>query len=195
MGMLRNSRATPGSIRKKMTIISKYNNASNSTPVVQLAANSPSIIFNNLLDSSPGYALQILNLQAANNSVNLIMQCSQDNGATFDTGANYQWGLNQTLFNTSSSNTPIGNSGDTSIQLMHGIGTNGYNVIDIFMSGFDVSYYPAIVFNGFQNVSGTFYSVTGAGIYTPVSIPIVNAIRLLMSSGNITQGTFTLKYN
>lgn len=176
-----------------MATTTKYNNAANPTIVIQLASSDPSIIFNNLIDISTGYTLRGQNIAPASGTPSLIMQCSTDNGVTFDTGSVYQWGNNITKMSTSSSNTPAGSAADTSMIILPSCGTGGFNDFDMTLFGAGTVYYPGIAYKGLVNQSGTIYSITGAGIYTPASPVAINAVRFSFVGGiNIATGTFSL---
>lgn len=156
----------------------------------QAASASASISFTSVITSAyTSYVLQIRNLVPATNATTTKLLFSTDNGATY-LNANYVWNVtvnNNVIY-------PLASTSDSSIQLHDTYATgvsnnsvNGYiNFYNLGSSSFlnrSASYF---ILNDTGGTTPPEQS-TGTGFNTTLSI---NAIRLQMSSGNITSGNF-----
>ena len=137
------------------------------------------------------YVFDLINILPATASAILSMRMSTDGGATFDSGANYS--VDQVVWRAGGSAVG-GGAGGSRIDLVYstGIGNSGTGA-SMPTCGRCMLYAPeAALFK--QIVSDlTYYSgdgfrvrVSSRGAYE--STTAVNAIRFLMSSGNITSG-------
>lgn len=140
------------------------------------------------------YELRITNAHPATDARFMRMRCSTDGGATFDTGANYDWGGGR--WNTGSGYVAQGGGSVTFIDLS-GYGSAGnaagenYNCIvrwNDLGSTVDekTCYYHMHEIN--TNTAGQ--GADGFGCY--LSTTAVDALRLFFDSGNIERGTFRL---
>lgn len=122
----------------------------------------------------------------ATNNVTLQMLVSTD-GTTFDNGAgNYQWDIGFTVSGTLGSG--LSSTSDTSITISTGVGNTAgqqaNGVIRLYNMS-NASLRPAMTYEAAIPVNGgTLAIVNGAG--EREAAQITKAIRLLMSSGNIT---------
>lgn len=158
----------------------------------QTASSSSFIDFTGLSTTYAAYKLIISGLQPSVNGANLLMRCSMNNGASYDASNSYNYvGLGaSTTFGT----VGVFNAGSAT----------GMTIINNLYNAFPANNAEVTLYNAAQpslqleissagsyvssiNDFGTFtssgdYGVTGA----------TNAIRLLMSTGNIVVGTFRL---
>lgn len=165
----------------------------------QTASNSATINFTNISSTYDMYVMQLVQIVPATGGASLYMRTSTNNGSSYDSGASdYQSGKS------------YNQSGDASLQ---NIGAAAGSAIDIFntASGFGISSTASegglsgLVY--FYKPSATSYflvsawasswanddklvTMMGGGLRQTAAD--VDAVRFLMSSGNITSGTFRL---
>jgi hypothetical protein len=135
------------------------------------------------------YVIEIVGLVPATDNVDLLMRCSTDGGATYDSGANYgkQVRLDNAAFNTVAG----ADTGLTSITWVQNLDTT---VTQGSLSAtikahlpLSASLYKAFTAQGtFHNNDTHYYSFVGEGRY--ISATAVNALRFILSSGNIASG-------
>lgn len=135
------------------------------------------------------YDNYVLTIADASSSAfnDLGMQFSSDGGSNYiNTG--YTWARSQVQGSGS-----ISNNGSTSASLglfLHDINSSRYAESFVHISGLHLTTAKNIKSNSTIGFSGGIFSETAAAsLFTTVNI---NAIRLLMASGNIETGTFTL---
>lgn len=160
------------------------------------ASSSSSIDFTGLSSTYYMYIVVITNLVPATNSVDLWMRTSTNNGSSYDAGAaNYAWNSLNTYSNLA---TTIGASGsDTKIQitatttpLSNNSALPNQAMVYLYNpSGATITYISNVT--NYVTSSAISGSSTGGGIRSSAS-GAVNAIQFLMSSGNISTGTFKL---
>jgi len=160
------------------------------------ASSSASVEFTNLSSAFSKYIVEFIDVVPATNDVLLFARFSTDNGSTYptttylssvETSANANW-----VF----SNTPANSIGIIS---SNGAGYGLSTTIARALEGSFELYNPSsttinkkCVFKGsYINALGDRSHFIGQGIYTS-NTSAVNAIRFLMSSGNIASGIFKL---
>lgn len=155
------------------------------------ANNSASVDFTGLSSTYIAYIVQIANLIPATDGADLYMRTDENNGASFET-ANYRYATTSALDDSDSYSIFRSTSaGQMVLVLAAG------NATDENISGLVYIHNPssALAFLASWdmvqlNNAALFRRRTGGGTQ-PVTTA-VNAIRFLMSAGNITSGTFTL---
>jgi hypothetical protein len=161
------------------------------------AANSATVSFTGLSSAFSTYQVIINNVTAGVANTTLFLNCSTDNGATYDTTAgHYIWSGTgsagtATLNNIAAPNTNFGVAG-IYLFASHGVDSvyttsanvyiyNPSNVSYINLSATASLVAPDLV--GQWSTSGGVYNVASGG---------VNAIQFSLSSGNIATGKFNL---
>ena len=158
----------------------------------QTASNSASVTFTGLNATYFAYKIFIWGLYPAVNASNLIARLSTNNGISYDSGANYNWGYSIVVTSgVLTKNTALGDSGITIVADLEG--TNAAAILQCEITLFN----PFQSANTYLTTVGVYVepasvvsTFTGGGAYTNASP--VNAIEFLMSSGNITGGVFKL---
>lgn len=138
------------------------------------------------------YAVVMSNVNVADGQ-NFLLRTSANSGASFDEGASdYQWA--HLGYDAGGSTQNSGDNADTGGTISRFVGAatgerlNGIlSLHDPSATGFTSAHYEIVSFNSF---SGDL-TVRVGGV-TRLAAASVNAIRFLMSSGNIASGTFTL---
>lgn len=139
------------------------------------------------------YLIEILSLVPATDNTDLQLVCSTDNGATWDTGNNYARALR---LDTPGFNTVLGaNSGLANVTLCPNVDTTTtQGAVNLRIGVYNpqsASQYKVFGLHGaYHNNDGNYYAITGHGIY--LSATAVNALRFVMSSGNIASGTIRI---
>lgn len=160
----------------------------------QTASNSSSINFTGLTNGYSAYKLIISNLTASTNATSLLLRCSTNNGSSYDSGNNYQWG-NLLVVNGTPNTGGAGGNGASSITLSNGSvvsNTNGQTTnLELTFFAPNSSSPACFSFLGqmYNTAGNDWTSIYGGGTYNNGS---VNAIQFLMSGGNIGAGSFTL---
>ena len=177
--------------------IVEYFNYSDAEPIklisTSTASNSATIDFINLTSSYTRYVVQITDLKAATDGVNLYARMSSDNGATFDSAAaNYN-------FNFMNPNNSGGGSA-TQIQILdvstssRALGNAAGEFLNADIKIFNPSNANHFCTIGFvthhQNQDGAVTINHGSGQRSTAKA--INGIRLFLSVGNITSGIFKL---
>ncbi len=148
-----------------------------------------------VLDSTyNAYAIVMTDIVPSVDTEVLWIRTSTNAGSSFDSGASdYQW--TATKYENATAASRGGSSGDTKIQLSQGTGIG--NAAGEGLSGVIYLYKPSgtrycrFTFDlGLVDGSTSGVQMPGAGFRK--SSADVDAIRFLMSSGNITSGIFTL---
>lgn len=151
--------------------------------------------FNNLSTSYTKYILEITEFSAGSLSAILAMQVSTDNGSTFvsSAGAYSYNGMFCSNVDGSQSNSFSGGGGSTFMAISQGLSTTSLGhsfAIEIYQA-MNSSYVTEIISRGNQQTSANLEGIISSG-GRRVSAEANNAIRLLMSSGQIAGGIFTL---
>jgi hypothetical protein len=153
------------------------------------ASSSATIDFTDLSSSYNAYLVILSNVAPATDAVNFLFRTSTDGGSTYDSGAsNYEYG------NSTTTGAPVGSTGATAIQLNNRALGNASNKSTC---GHLLIYKPSAT--QFCRVNwqltcsrsdAAIDHVYGGG--ARIAAAAVNAIRFLMSSGNIASGQFDL---
>lgn len=155
------------------------------------ASNDATVVFTNL--DSTYHMIQIVlgNMVPVDDSVDLILRTSTNNGSSYDSGASdYSW-MNMG-YRSNSSGTDVSEVGSTvtEIQLCcdtQGSATNESGSWNIFLMNQSVAAYTYMVYNGsYENSLGQFITIAGSGVRH--SAADVNAIQFKYTSGNIERG-------
>lgn len=160
----------------------------------QTAANSATIDFTDLSTAYYRYSIVFYNVVPTTDAVNLYLRTSTNNGTSYDSGATDYLSrsggfVDNTYGSTGFTASQIILSQVTGYSLGNGTGESAFGQIDIFNAGQadrlrvgctlhaynSYPYHMGVLSEGFRN-----------------SATAVNAVRLIMSSGNISTGTFIL---
>ena len=159
------------------------------------ASTSATIDFTGLSSTYFQYMVVASNIQPVTDGVELFFRTSTDNGSSYDSGASdYKWVFNSYRLNNTPSNSNVGDTADSQIRInVTGLGNaaNEQNNLVLYISNpSDTNY---------TNIHGTAMITQNDGdVYMNhfagqrISGADVDAIRFLMSSGNISTGTFKL---
>jgi hypothetical protein len=157
----------------------------------QTASSSSSIVFTQFTSTFSQYFLTIRALIAATNNSSLLMTVSTNGGSTY-LNANYQW----VVFNYSSaaSTSHSNSTSDSSIGLTPSVSSTTSQAYDgdvklINMNQSvqcNIQSYGTLIDNGSSNLIFTnSYGMNSTNT-------AINAVKLAMSSGNISSGVFKL---
>lgn len=191
-----NVTVTPGT--NSLTLSSSATGGALTKISTATASASASITFTGLSSTYFLYMIRYSNLAPATDATTLLLRTSTNNGSSWDTGASdYAWNLFQAdqvgaesgaADTADSSITILGIAGGTDEM---GSGTNeaGSGVIYI--------YNPSAAKYTFVNSEGIYFNEATELILNTVggyrlTTTAVNGVQLLMDSGNIASGTFTL---
>lgn len=161
----------------------------------KVAASSAQLDFTSQIDATfDEYVFKISGLRPANDGANLFFRGSIDGGSSFLAGTNYDYGINRV--NSAGVNTPSGSGAAPELFLSGGSGVN--NASTYFLSGEVKLWLPSsTVFRkmafwelAFTDSTDAFQRVVGGGVVKTTSA--VNAVRFVMSAGNITEGTVAM---
>ena len=176
-------------------VVVAQNTASDGASMVllstQTASASATVDFTTNIDSTyDNYVVKISGMVPASTGFELNMRVSV--AATFKSDALYYWGLGEV--HQGGVNLATGGTTDTSIRLATSLTNTAANPLNynIYFSNPDsTALYPTFYGDGvgFQTTNGV-SGYTSAGYY--LNTAAIDGIRLLMSSGNITSGTFRL---
>lgn len=154
------------------------------------ASGSATLDFTNWYSSVyDDYIIECISLIPVTNSVDLWLRMSIDGGSSYDTGTNYvyqfaTWGT--------SSFSNVNATGAVKIilsQLINNTANYGYNgSLKLFNPG--SALYKSVMYDSYGAAAGGYYNQRGGGMY--LSTSAVNALRFLMSSGNISSGTIRI---
>jgi len=167
-----------------------------------VASSVASVIFATGIDSTyESYAIEITNMQPATDSVEARMEVSEDGGSTWKTGAtDYNWVFegrdsgNSGLGGGSSNDTHIKLSDFSAVVKIGNYTNSAYNAEIKLFNPSSASIYKSFkgsVTYRTSNASVIFASLNTGGLYKGTANAI-NAIKIYMSSGNISVGTFRL---
>lgn len=154
------------------------------------ASASSSITFTSGITSAyNNYFLQISNYLPATANTELLLRVSTDGGSSY-IATGYNGGLDSFIWNsavlTNATNT-------TGILLIHDTVNSGYpSNTQLWLNNLTSNTgYPMFTGQGIAIQGGNFSTGVICGLYN-VTPTTVNAIQLIASSGNITQGKFSL---
>jgi hypothetical protein len=160
------------------------------------ASSSSSIDFTGLSSTYFAYKIVASNVVPASDTVDLYFRTSTDGGSTYDSGASdYAYAALAMLASSSPSNAAVGDNARAEINVTAstslGSGTN--ESIDMELTIFNPSGtgHTRVLYQTFVNTSAPAYeSAYGAGVR--LSAADVDAVRFVLSSGNIASGEFRL---
>lgn len=140
------------------------------------------------------YILRVTSLIPATDNTDLRMQFSTDGGTTF-AASNYAWGRNATQFEAGTASA-AGGSGDTKIVIFPTIpnaATGGFGGSFSLFDPLSATTYKRMTGESvcMYNSAGLVHYATVHGALWLDATP-VNAVRLVMSSGNIASGVARL---
>jgi hypothetical protein len=144
------------------------------------------------------FEIELEDVQASTNNVQFWLRTSSNGGSSYDTGASdYKWVLNRIQF---LGNVTDGGASDNQIVLLVNSDTQGLsNVLGETASGKVTLHNPRLsapckvvwqITHIPDNTSSHLDMTSGSGLRTATAD--VDAVRLLLSSGNIAFGTFRL---
>jgi len=161
------------------------------------ASSSASISFTDLSSTYFMYIIRFSDVQPATDSTFLAMRTSTNNGSSYDSGASdYVWAMN--YINQAGSENGENDTADSWIRI---IGDNGINDMGTGTnekgSGVIYLYNPSAAKYTFINSEAFFFNedLENTNVYVGgfrASAADVDAVQLLMSSGNIASGSFVL---
>jgi hypothetical protein len=164
------------------------------------ASNDANIDINNIDGTYSQYVVELINIVSQNDDVDFRLRVSEDNGATFESGASdYNWVITGS---SSDNKDPADNNNASDYIAIGGViggGKGQGNAIGESYSGKIIINNPSST-NTFKNfgIKATFTNTNGfvmmidnAGSYFATQNAI-NAVRFFFSSGNIVSGTFKL---
>ena len=155
-----------------------------------VASNAATVDFTGL-SGFAGYLIAVSHLVPQTDNTTLYMRMSTDNGTNYAAGASdYKWAW---TLGGSAAATESTDDADSEIQLMDNVGNSTNETVNLAIHLSDLanaSNPKAIHYTYFQN-DALARAAAGAGGGMYLSSTAVNAVRLLMSSGNIN-GRFTL---
>ena len=158
----------------------------------QAASTSAALDFTSMLGTTyDSYELHLSNIRPATDNVNLLFRGSVDNGSNYLAGTEYNYATVQNDTSSVVTITGGGGAGASAFLISAGIGNASgrgvSGVIKFQRTAGSVSRSQWHV--SFTSNSGNDANNTGGGI---IGSNDVNALRLIMSSGNITSGTASL---
>jgi hypothetical protein len=162
----------------------------------QTASNSATINFTGISSTYDVYAIQIVKALPATDGAVLRMRTSTNNGSSYDAGAS-DYDYIQSIGILSSGSYASGNTGSTDsfIRISYSLGNAsnelGFNGWIYLWKPSDATYFSVGYSGNGVDDSGQIF-VVDQGLGRRLSAADVDAVRFLMSSGNITSGTFRL---
>lgn len=154
------------------------------------ASASAQIVFTNLSSTYDVYLIEVINAKPASNGVNLSMQTSANNGVSYDSAASNYVG---SLAFTNASSWTVSVPSNTTMTMSNGLSSSREG-----FSGHVYIYTPSATARCHLRSEGS-YQEFGANAHQLAfsswvrdAAAAVNAVRVYMSTGNITSGTFNL---
>jgi hypothetical protein len=188
-----------------------YNDAGNTLTVALSAASTPALI---LLDTKTAsasatldftssinstydeYVFELVDLVPATNAVQLLMRTSTNAGSSFDAGANdYAYGLTVLASTTGATAVVSSGAGASSIALtttgaIGNASTDSVSGRVTIYGPSGASRYKKILVQTMANTAADGYTATGCAYR--VAAADIDAVRFLMSSGNIASGAIRM---
>jgi hypothetical protein len=158
------------------------------------ASSSATISFTGLSATYLYYQLVLVSVIPQTSTANMLMRFSTNNGSSYDsTSGHYEYQAVYSL--ASNSTTTIGSTSATSFIICNSMGTNANTGANGFINIYNPSQANDIgitfeVVYPFSSAT-SWNGGSGSGLYL-VTTGAVNALQILMSSGNISSGTFEL---
>jgi len=140
-----------------------------------------------------GIVIMLSSLVAVTDNTTLLMRFSTNGGSSYDAGASdYGWAYNRTGNGT---NTPGGSETATSINVAGNVGnaqsTDGVNMTITLQDPFNTALHTKASFIGAtSDINSTFGAYYGGGQRNTAQD--TDAVRFLMSSGNISSGSYAV---
>jgi len=158
------------------------------------ASNSAAITFTGLTSTYSAYKVFISNLAPITDATNFYMRTSTNNGSSYDSGASdYAWVVQTSEMATSPTQADTGDNADSEMQFSNSLGnaSNEVSCWEITIYNPSAAAYCQITVAGqVTNPTPARFTLEGAGVR--LTAADVDAIQFLMSSGNISAGTFKL---
>lgn len=158
----------------------------------QTASSSSSIDFTSLSTTYRSFRIELSHVVPVTDTADLWMRTSTDNGSTYDSGASaYYW--SRMSVSGGGTTSGAGSTGDSKISLATNLGTSTRETLNGHVTVHDPQNTPGVHVTWDVNLfsaTPTFFHTTG-GAFRDATAD-VDAIRFIMSSGNISSGTFTL---
>ena len=153
------------------------------------ASASPSLVFT-LPAGYRRFKLMLEGFRAATTGQFLVLQVSEDGGATWKTAGSY---VVQVTLSTGTTTAAISSGAATGIQVYATLDLQAYvNSAEVLISPQAVGYTSFTWFaTAYHQAAGGFYALQGGGWWNG-DAGAINAIRLIMTSGNIASGTASL---
>jgi len=156
------------------------------------AASSASLVFT-LPSGYKRFKLMMEGIKAAASSQVLLLQVSEDGGSTWKTAATY---LSQSAYGAGTSLSGYWNNAASGVLLANAFDLSTVNAMTgevLIPAAVPSGQYTMISFKADMNfpVANGLYTISGAGMWTG-DTGAINAIRLIMTSGNILSGTASL---
>lgn len=158
----------------------------------QTASSSATIDFTTLSTLYRDFRIVLSHVIPATDTADFWIRTSTDGGSTYDSGGT-DYEHTRDAFHTGGTSVISGSAGDTKIVLLGSLGNNTREEIsgEIRLHDPQAALGGAITWQICGKISsGAFYNCTGAGLRDAAAN--VDAIRFMMSTGNISSGTFTL---
>lgn len=161
----------------------------------KIASNSAQIDFTQFINSTyDTYVVEFFDVQPATTSTQLFLRTSSNAGVSFDAGASdYNFSFARTLSATSGTFTNQ-SAGATAIQITNdhsNSASRGSSGRIEFSNPVGTAKQKQFIFDCVNPYNGG-EDGRNVGIGTRLSTSAINALRFIMSSGNITSGTFRL---
>ena len=155
------------------------------------ASASATIDFTGLSSTYDLYLIEILSAKPVTNGVDLNLQTSSNNGVSYDATASNYLGVTHYAFSTSTGAAAINGSSASLTTLAISNAREGYSGL-VYISNPSATARCHIRSQGQYYSSGSLVENLQTSAFYRDSATAVNAIRLLMSGGNIASGTFNL---
>lgn len=138
------------------------------------------------------YLIEFVNVIPATNAVTLGMRMSTNGGSTYDSGANYKWAyqFSNTAGATGASNSAAGTSITIAGSYSNTSSAGAKGTVEIAGPLSASQTKPILLRSAFLASDANYYHLHGMGLYN--STTAVDAVRFLMSSGNIASGTIRI---
>jgi len=153
------------------------------------ASSSATIDFTGLSSTYFAYVVYMSNVVPVTNSVNFIMRTSTNNGSSYDSGASdYKYVGSRTSYSSGPTPSITGSAADSSIEIYPTMSNTSTDAGSFCLT----IYNPSLANTGRISWEGTASTSDRYGSGIRNTAADIDAIRFLMSSGNISTGTFKL---
>ncbi len=158
----------------------------------QIASASSSIDFTAFSSSYNFYRIECYGIVPATDTAALYMRTSSNGGTSFDAGSS-DYHYISTYSTTAPATSQLTSAGAAFMQLFNSLGssTGEHLACTVDISGMSGTTYKPVRWQGWlYNSAALAVSFTGGGMRASTSA--INAVRFVMSTGNIASGTFKL---